>query len=201
MTRAFEAVNARHFPMRLPADTVARLVEPEMMRAVWDSLSPHIFPDDSALRRFRTPPDRAAQVALLKTLYNDWHQVNLVVYNAADEPIAWHYGRMEDYLTFYMHTFGLLPAYRGQGIYTAFLRAFCAYIGDLGYERLTSHHQPNNAAVLIGKLKAGWVITGMELDESIGPLVKMTYFTHPDREQGYADVFSLRPPPPRGSAG
>ncbi len=192
-------VRARFFPMTLPASVVAHPVDADTLEQIKCIIAPRIFPHDGQLRRFRTPPEREADLQLVRDMYAHRHRERFVLYSPDGEPVGWSYGQMEDYLTFYMHTMGLVPEYRGKGIYTAWLRGLCEYIGALGYERLTSHHQPNNRAVLIGKLKAGWVITGMELDESYGPLVKMAYYTHSDREHGFADVFSMRPPPKRGA--
>ena len=192
-----EAVRRRYFPMKLPAGVVARPVDRATLRTVWETLSPRLFPHDDELRRFRTPPDRESGQDALKSLYSRQHRERIVLYDEAGDPIGFSYGQMEDYLTYYMHTMGLAPAYRGKGIYTAYLRQFADFIGALGYERITSHHQPNNRAVLIGKLKAGYMITGMELDESFGLLIKMAYFIHRDREEGFEDVFSLRPAPER----
>ena len=65
-------------------------------------------------------------------------------------------------------TVGLIPAFRGRGIYRAFLKQLIAYLDALGYERLTTSHHPDNRAVMIPELKAGFHIVGIKLHENCG---------------------------------
>ena len=95
-----------------------------------------------------------------------------------------------DYL---MDETGILPAYRGRGIYSAFLSRYLVYLRDLGYERVVSYHAPNNRAVLIAKLRAGFVITGMRMRADSGASVQLTYFTHDDRRHAFDNAVSLEP--------
>lgn len=53
------------------------------------------------------------------------------------------------------------------------------------------NHMVNNRAVLIAKLKAGFVITGMTLDERYGAQVSLSYLFHADRQAGFERAFSL----------
>ena len=114
----------------------------------------------------------------------------LVFYNAEDEPIGWFLGYMEDEETFFIDTIGLVPAFRGRGIYSAFLRQFIVYLRAMGYERLTTSHAVNNRAALIADLKIGFNIVGIELHEGCGPLVKTAYLLHEDRRQAFERAFS-----------
>lgn len=58
---------------------------------------------------------------------------------------------------------------------------------------LTTSHHPNNRAIMIAELKAGFNIVGIELHEECGPLVKMAYLFHDDRREGFRQVFSMAP--------
>ena len=106
---------------------------------------------------------------------------------------------MEDSMTFLIDTVGLIPAYPNLGVYTAFLHGLIATLGAAGYERLTTSHHPNNRAVMIAELKAGFNIVGIELHESCGPLVKMAYLLHHDRREGFRRAFSVAPDPASGA--
>ena len=48
---------------------------------------------------------------------------------------------------------------------------------------------------MIAELKAGFNITGLELHENYGPLIKMAYFIHPDRRAGFEHAFTMAPDP------
>lgn len=92
----------------------------------------------------------------------------------------------------------ILPAYRRRGIYTAFLRHFLPYLQALGYKRVTSNHMVTNRPVLIAKLKAGFHVTAVSLDERFGAQVQLSYFFNLTRYEGFTRAFSLdgfeRPP-------
>ena len=62
---------------------------------------------------------------------------------------------------------------------------FCAEVlqtlsilSEKGFQKIYSRHMPNNNAVIIPKLKAGFVISSMELDDMFGVLVNLTYYTN-----------------------
>jgi hypothetical protein len=56
------------------------------------------------------------------------------------------------------------------------------YARSLGYQLVTSKHYASNNSVLIPKLKAGFIITGMALDDKYGLMVHLTKYLHPERE-------------------
>jgi hypothetical protein len=86
---------------------------------------------------------------------------------------------------------GILPNYRRRRLYSQFLEALIPYLTALGLERITSNHMGNNRPVLIAKLKAGFIITGVTLDERHGMLVWLAKFLVPNRERGFERAFSL----------
>jgi hypothetical protein len=69
------------------------------------------------------------------------------------------------------------------------------YLAALGYERVVSNHQTNNRAVIIAKLKVGFNVTAVNLDERWGAQVELTYLFHSDRRRGYERAFALEPRP------
>ena len=100
---------------------------------------------------------------------------------------------MLDSMTFFMTSTGILAEYRRRGLYTAFLDGFLSYLYALGYERVISTHQLNNRAVIIAKLRAGFNILGVDVDERWGAQVRLGYFFHDDRRHGFERAFSLYP--------
>jgi GNAT superfamily N-acetyltransferase len=146
-----------------------------------------IFPPGfkEALGLFATPETRHEGLQHVRS-HPEW----IVFYNT-EEPIGWFYGYMEDEETFFIDTMGLVPAFRGQGIYSAFLVQLIEYLRAAGYERVATTHHPNNRAALIADLKVGFDIVGMELNESHGPMVKMVCYLHEDRREAFERVFSM----------
>src|SRR5262249_37362219 len=147
------------------------------------------------LRLFQVPPERRPVVQRLQQGYYPSSPECIVFYTDTHLPVGWFYSYSEDAATMFIDTVGFLPAYRGRGLYTAFLSKYLAYVTALGYERVTTSHHPNNRAIMIAELKAGFNIVGLELHEAHGPLVKMAYLVHDDRRAGFQTAFSMAPDP------
>ncbi len=92
------------------------------------------------------------------------------------ELVGWTFGYQKEWTTFYMTNTAIFETHRRKGIYTALLNKVLALLKDKGFRRVTSRHGANNNAVLIPKLKAGFVISGLEISEAFGILVHLTYF-------------------------
>lgn len=186
----FEDIRATYFPTELVPGITARAVDEAEVVTVWDRIADAIFPAHGDLGNYVLPVERHAEAAKLRAA-QQIHSEHIVFYTAADEPVGWSSGVMLDASTFFMAYTGILPEYQRHGIYSSFLKLFLPYLHALGYERVTSNHMVNNRAVLIAKLKAGFYITGMVLDERYGAQVSLTYFFYPDRRTGFARAFSL----------
>lgn len=192
----FAAERERHFPLALPQGVTGRLVELQTYFDVEDALEPGVFPlHPNMERHFSTPSERHDHSRRLGDLQRQGHQEAIVFYDA-DKPIGWFAGRMENASEFLMDVTGILPEYQRKGIYGAFLRLYLPYLRDVGYERVISYHSPTNRAVLIAKLKVGFVIRGMVLRENAGASVQLVYFLHQDRYDAFEDTHSLQPNPP-----
>jgi len=203
-----ENIHKQFFPMKLPSGVVARSMDQDAAQEYIKAINHLIFPADfkQTVGLFEAPMARHERLDRLRKQHARSSPEWLVFFNAADEPIGWFLGYMEDEETFFIDTIGLIPAFRGQGIYSAFLRQFIVYLRMIGYERLTTSHGPNVRAALIADLKVGFDIVGIELHEGHGVWVKTAYHLHEDRRQAFEHVFSTPREPtnesdPRASAG
>ena len=187
-----EEIRKQFFPMKLPSGVAGRSMDQDAAQEPIRAINHLIFSPGfkQAVGLFEAPEARRERLERLQKLHARSQPEWVVFYNGKDEPIGWFYGYMEDEETFFIDTIGLVPAFRGRGIYSAFLRQLIAYLRALGYERLTTSHGPNNRAALIADLKVGFDIVGLELHESHGPLVKTAYHLHEDRRQAFERVFS-----------
>jgi GNAT superfamily N-acetyltransferase len=188
----FDDARREFFPTELMTGITARPIASR--DALWEIISPlmeQVFTPFAELGAYEMPDERWEQIKPLRDVFGKGHHEQFVFYNEQGEPVGWSYGEMLDSVTFFMSNTAVAPAYRRQGIYTAFLRQLLGYVAALGYERVTSKHQTNNAPVIIAKLKAGFVIVGLDLDERWGAQVELGYFFHDDRRRGYARAFAL----------
>lgn len=190
-----EDIHAQFFPISLPAGVVGQLVDRTIVAAEIQELNAQIFRLHE-LRLFQVPPARQPDVHRLQQSYAPSHPKCVVFYTEETHlPVGWFYSYREDAATTFIDTVGFLPAYRRQGLYTAFLPKYLAYVTALGYERVTTTHHPNNRAIMIAELKVGFNIVGLELHESHGPLIRMAYFVHIDRRTSFEHAFSMAPDP------
>jgi GNAT superfamily N-acetyltransferase len=188
----FDDIRQQFFSTELIPGITARYIEDRS--AFWTVTVPmmdRIFVPFPELGLYQIPDERREQLEPLRDVFARTHHERFILYNEAGEAVGWSYGEMLDYETFFMTSSGILPEYRQRGIYTAFLRRLLRYLAALGYERVTSNHQTNNAPVIIAKLKVGFVIRGVNLDERWGAQVELAYFFHDDRRRGYARAFAL----------
>ena len=95
--------------------------------------------------------------------------------------IGWHCGDQKSGEEFYMRNTGILPEYQGRGIYTAMLRKITAILTDIGFQVISSKHNATNNRVIVPKLKAGFMITGLDISDRFGTMVRLEYFTNAKR--------------------
>jgi GNAT superfamily N-acetyltransferase len=92
-----------------------------------------------------------------------------------DEIVGWHVGRQIDAETYYMGNTGVFQAHQRQGIYTALLPKLLETFREKGFQTVCSRHIASNNSVLIPKLRAGFMITGVEVDIRFGVLIVLSY--------------------------
>lgn len=99
--------------------------------------------------------------------------------------VGWTVGWQDTDHFFYMANSAVLPEHRNAGIYKELLSSVLRITKDAGFPVVHSKHLASNNPVIVPKLKSGFVITGLELLEWVGLLVKMTYFHDPRRRDLY----------------
>jgi GNAT superfamily N-acetyltransferase len=177
-----------HFPAKLDELVTVTAVSRQTFYEVTGQLYTHIFTPLTHLGLYQEPEP---QTDLARKLAQQIHYEYFVFNNEVGEPIGFSSGKVTDGQTFFMEWSGLLPAYQRRGLYSHFLDSLIPYLQALGIERVTSNHMGTNRPVLIAKLKAGFVVTGVTLDERHGMLVWLARFLEPARQQGFEQAFSL----------
>lgn len=189
----FDDIRAHFFPSELTPSVRAISIDSatfwQMTNAVPAQEDP--FTSLVALGNYQMPQACAACSQALRSVYDATHREFILFMAEDDRCVGWHYGMMIDPSTFCMSYSAVIKSYQRRGVYGAFLRAFLPYLHALGYERVTSNHMVTNRAVLIAKLKAGFIITGTVLDERWGAQASLAYFFHEDRRAGFARAYSV----------
>lgn len=183
-----DQIRSAHFPATLAEDVTVTAVSRQTFYKITAQLYGDIFTPLTDLGLYQEPTPSNTQA---KELAEQIHAEYFVFYSKVKEPIGFSMGKVVNGQTFFMEWSGILPAYQRRGLYSHFLEALIPYLRALGIERVTSNHMGTNRPVLIAKLKAGFIITGVTLDERHGMLVWLARFLEPNRERGFERAFSL----------
>lgn len=187
----FDEIRARFFPFEIVPDITARPIPTRReLFAIAGKYFDEVFTPFSELGAYELPAERHDEKSRLREAFSRTHQEHFVFYEG-ENVVGWSYGEMVDAETYFMTNSAILSDYRQRGLYSKFLPQLIAYLTTLGYERITSTHQMNNRAVLIAKMKAGFVMSGVVLDERWSAQVQLTYHVHEDRRRGFERAFSL----------
>ncbi|MBI3259833.1 MAG: GNAT family N-acetyltransferase [Ignavibacteriae bacterium] len=110
------------------------------------------------------------------------YRLNIAIFHG-EQCIGWHYGWQENSEKFYMCNTAIFPEYRKQGVYSALLPHILSIIKKQGFQILYSRHHSTNNAVIIPKLRIGFVISGFEISDRFGTLVHLSYYFNPLRRK------------------
>ena len=112
-----------------------------------------------------------------------------------DRLVGYSQGWFEVSGAFYVGSSGVDPDYRRQGLYTRQLNAIEQAVRGRGGITISSQHVATNNAVLIAKLKLGYVIAGTEYVEQMGLLVRLLLHLTPQRAVLFAARTGMLVPP------
>lgn len=147
--------------------------------AYWETFERELRPTYPPEVFFSLQRDRVEPAVPANGLKDHWYARD------HDAVVAMFCGDSHDRGRYQMRHTVVSPAYQRRGIYSEIIARALAYSADLGYSVVISEHSPANSAVLIAKLKAGFCITGLELDAAFGTSVVLTHFHDPAELAAY----------------
>ncbi|MCB0311606.1 MAG: hypothetical protein KDD42_10245 [Bdellovibrionales bacterium] len=100
-----------------------------------------------------------------------------------EDLVGWSYGYQISQDTFRMVTSGLLDSHQRKGVYSAFLSSLEQHLKEQGFQVIFSRHYATDNQVIIPKLRFGFLITGMELTDEFGLLLRLSYFFNETRRK------------------
>ena len=172
-------------PIHLFDSYYFREASPEEFGSYFTKNRPEIFYDDLSIdiEEWLSEEDKQKRKALAAFSKERFYARYFILHG--EEIIGWHLGWQIDGEQFYMCSTGLYKAYQGKGIYTALLPKLLEIFKEKGFQKVTSRHHASNNAVLVPKLKAGFVITGFEIEERFGIMVTLAYIYNEKRMKAY----------------
>lgn len=172
------------FTKQLDNGYLIREVGTDEFWPLWDKHAAGIFSDNSLdfmWHQHISENERESLKALGKHM-GDPLRIRLGVFKG-EEFAGWSIGDQKSSEIYYMRNSAVLPEHRRQGLYTELLKTSIELLTEKGFQKIYSRHSSTNNAVIIPKLKAGFIITSLELDDMFGSLVHLSYFTNPLRRK------------------
>ena len=116
-------------------------------------------------------------------LFQDRFEIYIAVFDKDNNLVGWSYGWQTDQMTYYMCNSAILSEHRRKGLYSELLRVNLDVLTTKGFQLIYSRHTATNNSVIIPKLKAGFVIGGMEIDDVFGTMIVLKYFSNEKRRR------------------
>jgi ribosomal protein S18 acetylase RimI-like enzyme len=150
----------------------------------WNEWGPKIFDEKSTILDTRKilSDEEKAQVRELNKNTAQLTRINIGVFKGEDF-CGWFSGDQYNYETFYMRNSAILPQYRRQGLYRELMHEVLRRTKEMGFQIVLSRHTTTNNSIIIPKLKAGFVITAIEVSDRFGILVHLSYFFNSTRRK------------------
>ncbi|MGB0886425.1 MAG: GNAT family N-acetyltransferase [Chitinophagales bacterium] len=124
------------------------------------------------------------QIELEKETSNpNAYSLKILIYKK-EEIIGWHFG-FQKFDSYYMTNTAIFEAHRNKGIYSCLLKEIIGILIEAGFPKITSSHLASNNAVIVPKLKAGFLVSGISIDERFGTMLNLSYFINPKMKKAY----------------
>ena len=161
----------------LPEDYEIRELNDAEFDPLWQAHAPQIFDENAQIFRVWQWLDDSerAKAALLKERLGKPYALNLGLFYKS-EFVGWCAGHQESSETYYMRNSAVLPEHRRKGLYTQLLEQALSLATQQGFQKIYSRHSATNNDVIIPKLRVGFTISSLEVSDTFGVLVHLTYF-------------------------
>ncbi len=111
------------------------------------------------------------------------YKLYLGLFDPKGDFVGWSWGQQENRSTFYMTNSAVLEKHRRKGLYSALLQKAVQILSNKGFQLIYSRHNATNNAVIIPKLKNGFIISKMEIDDKFGVLIHLHFYTNDNRRK------------------
>jgi GNAT superfamily N-acetyltransferase len=120
---------------------------------------------------------------ILKENMGNLFQMHLGLFSPEGEFVGFSFGYQESEETFYMAASAVLPEHRNRGLYSELVKIVLNRTTEEGFQKIYGTHCATNNAVLVPKLKLGFIFSKVELSDMFGTILHLQYFTNPLRRK------------------
>jgi GNAT superfamily N-acetyltransferase len=119
----------------------------------------------------------------LKERMGDLFALHVGLFSKDNEFVGFTFGFQESEEVFYMACSAVLPEHRNSGLYTELVKFVIKRTSEEGFQKIYGTHCATNNAVIIPKLKLGFIFSKLELSDTFGTIIHLQYFTNPLRRK------------------
>jgi len=123
------------------------------------------------------------KIQLLKERIGNLYTLHLGLFSPENEFVGFSFGSQENEETFYMMASAVMPEHRNKGLYSALVKEVINRCNEAGFQKIYGTHCATNNAVLIPKLKLGFIFSKVELSDMFGTILHLQYYTNPLRRK------------------
>lgn len=120
---------------------------------------------------------------ILKDKMGNLFHLQLGLFSPEGEFVGFSFGYQESEETFYMAASAVLPEHRNRGLYSELVKVVIKRTTEEGFQKIYGTHCATNNAVLVPKLKLGFIFSKVELSDMFGTILHLQYFTNPLRRK------------------
>ncbi|MAF77270.1 MAG: hypothetical protein CME63_09685 [Halobacteriovoraceae bacterium] len=161
-----------------------RVMEESEFKTLYNKYKSDVFYEDHSYALWDLLSD--SELENIKSLGKDLgtpFKLYLGVFDDSNNFVGWSWGFQENNADFYMCNSAVLPPYRRKGVYSKLLSECVQTLEDKGFQLIYSRHCATNNAIIIPKLKAGFIISKMEIDDKFGVLIHLHYYVNKTRKK------------------
>ncbi len=123
------------------------------------------------------------KIQLLKERMGNLYTLHLGLFSPKNEFVGFSFGSQENEETFYMMASAVMPEHRQLGLYSALVKEVIKHCSEEGFQKIYGTHCATNNAVLIPKLRLGFIFSKVELSDMFGTILHLQYYTNPLRRK------------------
>lgn len=154
-----------------------KIVDDQEFKPVFDQYHRDVFAENHSFNLWSILSQEELDSAdRLRKNMGDPFKLRLLAYDENQNILGWSWGFQESTTVFYMCNSAVLPQYRKQGVYTALMKKCLEILKNEGFQMAYSRHTATNNAVIIPKLKAGFIISKMEIEDKFGVVIHLHYY-------------------------
>jgi ribosomal protein S18 acetylase RimI-like enzyme len=168
----------------LSEDYVIRELSTEEFGPLWTTEAKKIFEENSLIVQSPTllNDDELQRLKPLRERTKGLFRVNFGVFYRS-QFVGWTWGMQVFPDEFYIVNSAVLPEHRRKGLYSTLLETLLDRCKQEGFQIGYSRHHANNNEVIIAKLKAGFLISGIEQSDIFGTLILLKYYFNSKRRK------------------